>query len=75
LLERRDAAGALGAFDGYLGRHPAGALCEEALDGKARALGTFGRTQEGRDTLGALLARFPGSAYAPRARRRLGVTP
>jgi TolA-binding protein len=74
LVERQAPAEALRAFDTYLGGHAAGPLAEEALDGKARALAALGRTEEERAVLRTLLARHPASAYAPRARQRLGVT-
>jgi hypothetical protein len=75
LLKQGAAAEALAAFDGYLGQRPGGPLVEEALDGKARALQRLGRASDERAVLRALIERFPGSAYAARARLRLGVGP
>jgi TolA-binding protein len=75
LLERGRSAEALAAFERYLAQHSSAALVEEALDGKAAALAGLGRSADERATLSELVRRFPGSAYAPRARRRLGLAP
>jgi TolA-binding protein len=78
LLERaNDPAGALQQFDRMLSRAPATmaqpALAEEALFGRATALMHMGRSQEEKKTWLDLLARFPGSVYADRARERLAA--
>lgn len=62
---------ALEQFDAYLRRVPGGALVQEALDGKARALGRLGRTVEERGVWQQLVERYPKSYYADHARRRL----
>jgi TolA-binding protein len=72
LLDRQgDAAGALVEFDRYLARGPSADLREEALMGRALALGRLGRAEEERRAWQALLAERPSSIYAERARRRL----
>jgi outer membrane protein assembly factor BamD (BamD/ComL family) len=73
LLDRGvDSVTALRQFDGYLARHSGGSLAQEALYGRAVALGRLGRAPQERATWQTLLNRFPGSVYAPRARERLG---
>jgi hypothetical protein len=71
LLDGADFSGALAAFGAYRARDPAGPLVEEALDGAARALAGLGRDSEERAVWREMVARFPGSAYLPRATQRL----
>jgi outer membrane protein assembly factor BamD (BamD/ComL family) len=71
LMLRGSSEAALREFSTYLTR--GGPLEEEALVGRAQALGAMGRLGEERGTWEALLTRFPNSVYAPRARERLGV--
>jgi tetratricopeptide (TPR) repeat protein len=73
LLDGGDLGGALAAFRAYRERAPAGPLIEEALDGAARALAGLGRHSEERTVWREMVARFPGSAYVPRATQRLRV--
>jgi TolA-binding protein len=70
LLDRGDPAGALARFDSYLAAG-AGELGEEAMVGRATALDRLGRTDEATRGWAALVAAFPGSPYAARARARL----
>lgn len=69
-LDRGDAAGALRHFDAYLARG-GGGLREEAMVGRATALGRLGRTGEEKVAWTALLAAYPSSAHAAHARARL----
>jgi hypothetical protein len=72
LLDRvGDAAGALAQFNSYLASSSQGTLGEEALIGRALALGRLRRVAEERSTWGMLLASHPGSTYAARARARI----
>jgi hypothetical protein len=72
LLDRvGDARGALREFDAYLERPAQRALREDAVIGKALALGRLRRYAEERRAWKALLEQFPASAYAERARARL----
>jgi TolA-binding protein len=70
LLDRGDPAGALAKFDSYLAAG-SGGLGEEALVGRAAALDRLGKTDEATRAWGALVAAFPDSPYAARARARL----
>jgi len=70
-LRRGASSAALEQFDAYLRKHPGGGLSEEALRGKAEALGRLGRGAEARSTWQELLSRFPESAYADLARSHL----
>jgi len=73
LLDRLDdPAGALAQFDGYLAQTTHTALAEEALFGRATALSQLGRAEAERETWRTLLARYPSSVYADRARVRMG---
>jgi TolA-binding protein len=71
----RDPARALKHFDAYLGSEPRGALAQESLHGRARALGMLGRGTEERRAWQDLLRRYPESVYADAARERLGESP
>ena len=66
---------ALGLFDSYLAAARGGTMTEEALVGRAVALGRLGRADEERAAWHALLAEFPGTTHAERARRRLEELP
>jgi len=69
LLERGRAADALAQFDQHLGA--GGDVGEEALAGRAAALEQLHRTPEAIAAWKILLARYPRSVYAGRARARL----
>lgn len=70
LLDRQgDAAGALREFDLYLAG--GGGLREEALVGRALALGRLGRRAEERAAWQAILDGNPRSIHAPRAKERI----
>ena len=72
LLDRMGNAGAaLTEFDAYLARAPSGSLAEEAMIGRAIALGRLGRAAEEQSAWSALLAAHPASTYAARARARI----
>ncbi|MEM9188730.1 MAG: tetratricopeptide repeat protein [Myxococcota bacterium] len=65
------AQAALQQFDGYLAASPSGSLAETALVGKARANAQLGRHAASRGAWQELLARFPDSLQADRAREVL----
>lgn len=71
LLDRGDAPAALGHFDAYLAR--GGALGEDALAGRALALQRLGRRNEEAQAWSALLAAYPNSVHAARARAQLAI--
>jgi anti-sigma factor RsiW len=69
LLDRAaDARGALRQFDAYLADPAQRGLREEALVGRALALGRLGREPEARAAWRMLLAEFPDSVNAERGR-------
>jgi len=69
LLDDGDAPGALRCFDDYLRR--GGSLGEDVMLGRALALQHLGRSDDESGAWSALLASYPGSVHAARARRRL----
>jgi hypothetical protein len=69
LLRQRRPADALAQFDRHL--KAGGEVGEEALAGRAAALEELHRTVEAIAAWKSLLARYPGSVYAGRARARL----
>jgi TolA-binding protein len=72
LLDRAHApAAALAQFDAFLSRSSQSGLAQEALFGRATALGQLGRQDDEARTWRALLDRFPESIYAERAKTRL----
>jgi hypothetical protein len=74
LLDRRhDGAGALAEFDRYLESGSRGELREEALIGRARALGQLERREDERRAWKVLLREFPSSMYADQARERIAT--
>ena len=73
-LGRGAANSALKQFDRYLRIAPGGSLAQEALQGRAQALGQLGRKDDQDAAYRELLRRFPDSVYAPAARDHLGVS-
>jgi TolA-binding protein len=71
-LDRGDPQAALAGFDAYIARG-GGALGEDAVAGRALALGRLGKADEERAAWTELLARFPRSGYADMARRRIAA--
>lgn len=69
LLDRARPSEALQQFELYLKR--GGAASEDALVGQALAQQRLGRAADERRTLAALVARYPASANAARAKKRL----
>jgi len=69
LLDDGDASGALRCFDDYLRR--GGGLGEDVMLGRALALHNLGRSDDESSAWSALLASYPRSVHAERARRRL----
>lgn len=68
-------AAALRHFDAYLAQSAHRTLTEEALFGRATALGRLGRKVQERAAWQELLARFPASVYASQAQARLQQAP
>jgi len=76
LLDRAgDPRGALRQFDAYLADRGHHSLREEAMVGRALALGRLGRARDERAAWQALLQAFPASANAERARTRVHELP
>jgi TolA-binding protein len=74
LLDRLgEPTAAIVQFDSYLAGASQGSLREEALVGRAVALGRLGRVTEERHAWNALLDAFPRSTSAARARARIGA--
>ncbi|HMI92089.1 MAG TPA: tetratricopeptide repeat protein [Polyangiales bacterium] len=74
-LELGEARDALEQFERYLAKRPGGPLAEEALFGQASALERLGWRAAERTTWQKLLAVYPSSVYADRARHRLERIP
>ena len=72
LLDRGRPAQALAQFDQHLAY--AGEASQEALAGRATALGQMGRLSAERETWEKLLDSYPGTVYASQARERLSQT-
>jgi TolA-binding protein len=74
LLDRLgDPTAALAQFESYLAGASQGSLREEALVGRAVALGRLGRVTDERNAWNALLDAFPRSTSAARARARIAA--
>jgi TolA-binding protein len=74
LLDRLgDSKAALAQFESYLAGASQGSLREEALVGRAVALGRLGRATDERNAWNALLDAFPRSTSAARARARIAA--
>ena len=73
-LDRGDASAALAGYEAYL-RSGHGALREEAMAGRALALGRLGQSSSEQAAWAALLAAFPRTSYAALAAKRMGTTP
>jgi hypothetical protein len=74
LLDRlADSKAALAQFESYLAGASQGSLREEALVGRAVALGRLDRVIEERNAWNALLDAFPRSTSAARARARIAA--
>jgi tetratricopeptide (TPR) repeat protein len=69
LLDRGRPAQALAQFDQHLAY--GGEASQEALAGRATALGQMGRVSTERETWQKLLDSYPGTVYASQARERL----
>jgi tetratricopeptide (TPR) repeat protein len=69
LLDRGRPAQALAQFDQHLAY--GGEASQEALAGRATALGQMGRVSAERETWQKLLDSYPGTVYASEARERL----
>ena len=66
---------ALRHFTRYLKQDDTGALAQEALYGKARALRKLGQKSDERTVLEELLAKYPKGLYAKLARKRIIALP
>ncbi|MBN1612587.1 MAG: tetratricopeptide repeat protein [Polyangiaceae bacterium] len=73
-LQHDQPSRALAEFRAYRA-HSSGPSAAEALWGEAGALRRLGRNAQERAALGELVARYPGSAYAVGARKRLAGPP
>lgn len=74
LLDRTDPNQALGEFDRYLDGGAKGTVTEEALVGRATALEKLGKKAQERAAWQELLAKFPNSVHAARAKQRIAAT-
>lgn len=74
LLDRTEPNQALGEFDKYLDGGAKGTVTEEALVGRAIALQKLGKTREERAAWQELLAKFPNTVHAARAKERISAT-